>query len=127
MPTGLLTDYINAAMGRSHFETMENGRVFGSIDACRGVWADGAKLEETREELQRALESWLLFGLRHSHDIPVLEGIDLNLGDNPDVMTRGDALLVIPHGDDDLIDSPLLERILQQAGIDPTEWDKFDK
>ena len=127
MPTGLLTDYINAAMGRSHYEIMENGRFFGSIDACRGVWAEGVKLEETRGELQRALESWLLFGLRRGHDFPVLDGIDLNLAENAGVMTRGDALLIIPHDDDDMIDSPLLERILQQAGIEPSEWDKFDK
>ena len=127
MPTGLLTDYINAAMRHAHFEIMENGRFFGSIGGCAGVWAHGAMLEETREELQCALESWLIFCLRHGSEIPPLDGIDLYDGGSHEKMTRGDAVLVIPGEDDDVIDSPLLERILKQAGIDPDEWDKLDK
>ncbi len=61
----MLIDYIRQAMRHAHYERMENGRFFGSIPACRGAWGEGATLEECREELREALESWIIVGLRH--------------------------------------------------------------
>ena len=75
----MLTDYIRRALRLAHYEIMENGRFFGSIPPCPGAWGEGATLEECREELAEALESWLIVGLRHGDQLPVIEGIDLNL------------------------------------------------
>ena len=75
----MLTDYIQAAMREAHYELMENGRFFGSIPKCKGAWADGTTLEETRAELQSVLESWLLLGFKLAHKLPVIAGINLNL------------------------------------------------
>ena len=74
----MLTDYIQAAMRRAKYELMENGRFFGRIPACRGVWAEGKTLEECREELQATMEDWLLLGLQLGHKPPVIDGINLN-------------------------------------------------
>ena len=75
----MLTDYIRCAMRHAHYELMENGRFFGSIPECRGAWGEGATLEECREELAEAFESWILVALRHGDSLPVMDGIDLNV------------------------------------------------
>ena len=74
----MLTDYIQRAMKKAHYELMENGRYFGSIPGCDGVWAQGKTLESCRQALQSTLEDWLLLGLQMSHKLPVIAGINLN-------------------------------------------------
>ena len=74
----MLDEYIRRAMGHAHYELMENGRFFGSIPRCKGLWADGKTLEECRDELQSTLEDWLLLGLQFGHQLPVIDGINLN-------------------------------------------------
>lgn len=74
----MLTDYIQTAMRRAHYELMENGRFFGSIPECEGAWGDGATLEECREELQSGLEDWILIRVRHGLPIPTIAGLDIN-------------------------------------------------
>jgi len=74
----MLTDHIQYAMRHAHYKLMENGRIFGSIPQCRGAWGEGPTLEECREELQGALEAWIVAGLRHGDPLPVIDGIDWN-------------------------------------------------
>jgi predicted RNase H-like HicB family nuclease len=74
----MLTEYIQSAMRHAHYELTENRRFFGTISGCKGLWAEGKTLEECREELQSALEDWLLLGLQLGHSLPVIDGINLN-------------------------------------------------
>jgi predicted RNase H-like HicB family nuclease len=74
----VLTDYLEQAMRKAHYELMENGRYYGSIPVCPGVWAQGKTLEACREELHSTLEDWLLLGLQMGDKLPVVAGIDLN-------------------------------------------------
>ena len=74
----MLTDYIREAMRLAHYELMENARFFATVPPLEGLWAEGATLEESREELQSMLEDWLLLGLQLGHELPVIAGIDLN-------------------------------------------------
>ncbi len=74
----MLTEYIQHAMRLAHYELMENGRFFGTIPGCKGLYAEGKTLEQCREELQSTLEDWLLLGLQLGHNLPVLDGINLN-------------------------------------------------
>lgn len=74
----MLSDYIQSAMREAHYELLENGRFFGKIPPCQGVWADGSTLEECRALLQEVLEDWIIVGLRMGHDLPVVAGVDLN-------------------------------------------------
>ena len=74
----MINPYISAALALAHYEVLENGEGFyGSIPLLEGLWAQGATLEACREELQSALEDWLLFSLQRQLPIPVLDGIDL--------------------------------------------------
>ena len=74
----MLTNYITTAMHHAHFELMENGRFFGSIPPCPGVWAEGATLEACRDELQEVLEDWIVIRLRQGLEIPAVEGVNIN-------------------------------------------------
>lgn len=73
----MLTEYIQVALKKAHYEIMEDGRYWGEIPGLQGVWADGDTLEECRETLREVVEDWLLIGLRHGDEIPVLDGINL--------------------------------------------------
>ena len=74
----MLVEYIQAAMQHCEFEKMEDGRFFGTIPPCQGVWADGDTVEQTREILREVLEDWILVRNRHGMDIPVIDGWDIN-------------------------------------------------
>ena len=74
----MLTEYIRAAMREAHDELMEDGRFFATVPPCEGLWADGATLEGTREQLQGVLEDWVLIKARHSDVFPVIAGVDIN-------------------------------------------------
>ena len=65
-------------MHEAHYEVMETGRFFGDIPSCSGVWGEGATLEECREDLEGALQDWIIVGLRHGLKLPIVAGIDIN-------------------------------------------------
>ncbi|MBI4904816.1 MAG: type II toxin-antitoxin system HicB family antitoxin [Acidobacteria bacterium] len=76
----MINKYITAAMREAHYELLENGEAFyASIPGMAGLWAQGPTLEQCREELNEALEDWLLFSLSRQHPTPVIGGIDLTI------------------------------------------------
>jgi len=82
----MLTDYIQAAMRRAHYELFEDQPdepYVGTIPGLQGVIATGSSLEACREELQSVLEGWIWLGLKLGHTIPVLDDIDLNTTPEP--------------------------------------------
>jgi len=76
----MLTEYIQKVLGHAHYEIIEDdGTYWGEIPAFQGVWGRAETLEKCREELRVALEEWVVFRLRKDLDLPVVEGIDLNI------------------------------------------------
>ena len=76
----MLTLYLDAAMGKAHYEILAGGEgYFGSIPDLQGVWANATTLEGCRAELKEVLEEWVLLGLKKGHLIPAIDGIDLNI------------------------------------------------
>lgn len=77
---GVLSEYLSAAMRRATFEVIEDdGSFYGRIPALEGVWANSAKLEDCRAELEQVLEEWLLLRLSERLPIPEIDGIDLTV------------------------------------------------
>ncbi|MBI2929540.1 MAG: type II toxin-antitoxin system HicB family antitoxin [Verrucomicrobia bacterium] len=74
----MLISYIQAAMRHAEFEQMEDGRWFGTIPVCPGLWADGDTTDQCREELQSALDDWIFVKVRHGDTIPLIDGVDIN-------------------------------------------------
>ncbi len=85
IPGPILGRYIKLALDRARCEWDQGGRLwFAEIPGFQGVWADAASQEECRKVLGEVLTDWLSHKLRDSDDdIPVLDGIDLLAGINP--------------------------------------------
>lgn len=73
----MLISYIQNAMKLARYEILEDKQYYGEIEGFQGVWAQTDNLESCREELQSALEDWLVLGLRMGHKLPVVAGIHL--------------------------------------------------
>ena len=73
----MLIAYIQNAMRLAKYEILKEGQYYGEIPGFQGVWAQADNLEACREELQSALEDWLVLGLRLGHTLPVVAGIHL--------------------------------------------------
>ena len=80
----MLTDYLNAAMAKAHYELLERGEGFyGEIPGFQGVLAQADTLEACRSELASTLEDWLLFRISRQLPIPVVDGLDLAVKESP--------------------------------------------
>lgn len=75
----MLTKYIQAAMHRATYELLSDGTFYGEISGFQGVWANATTLEACREELQSALEDWILVKISDRLPLPIIDGIDLNI------------------------------------------------
>jgi predicted RNase H-like HicB family nuclease len=73
----MLTRHIQAAMKHAQYEMLEDKTFYGSIPRFQGVWANEPTLDACPQELQDALEDWLLFGVSLWQELPVVDGIDL--------------------------------------------------
>ena len=74
----ILSNYISKALSKATYEKLEDESYAGRIPACPGVVAFGRSLRLCEEELQSTLEDWVLVGLKKGHELPIIEGIDLN-------------------------------------------------
>lgn len=75
-----LTDYIKRAMAEAVYEELEEGSWAGTIPACLGVLAFAPDRASCEIELQSTLEDWMLVQFRMGDPLPIVGGIDLNLG-----------------------------------------------
>ena len=76
----MLTDYIRAAMRRAKYEILQDdGTFYGEIPGFEGVYANAKNLEACREELEEALEEWILFRVSRNLKLPVVNGIRLRI------------------------------------------------
>lgn len=79
----MITEYIQAAMHKARYKILEDGSYFGEIPGFQGVWANDDSLEACRQELQSALEGWILLGLRLGHSFPVVNSLRLDVALEP--------------------------------------------
>jgi predicted RNase H-like HicB family nuclease len=74
----ILTEYIDQAMTQAEYDKLEDGTFCGRIPVCKGIVAFGNTLRQCQDELRATLEDWIFVGLKLSHPLPVIAGIDLN-------------------------------------------------
>ena len=76
----MLTDYLRAAMAQARYEILsDDGSFYGEILELEGVWANAKTLEECRQELQEALESWILVSVSRGLSVPPIGGVSLGI------------------------------------------------
>ena len=68
----MLTEYIQAAMGKARYEILDDGTYYGEIPPCRGVWATAKTLEACRQELQEVLEEWIFLKIKDGDPLPTI-------------------------------------------------------
>jgi len=82
--TRMLTEYLNAAMAKAHYELLDGGEGFyGEIPGFQGVLAQADTLEACRDELASTLEDWLLLRISRQLPVPVVDGLDLSVKESP--------------------------------------------
>ncbi len=89
----MLTQYIQRAMHRATYTMYDDGTFYGEIPELQGVWGSGATLEACREDLQGALETRIVVGLRRDHPFPALDGEDLSI--KPEVVEELDDVAAV--------------------------------
>ena len=76
----MIREYLDAAIAKAEYEILcDDGSFYGRIPGFQGVWANNDTLEECRTELEEVLEVWLLFSISRNLDVPVVDGIDINV------------------------------------------------
>ena len=75
----MLTKYLETAVKKADYRRIEDGTWFAEIPGFQGVWANAKTIEDCRHELIEVLEEWILLKTRDHEDIPVIEGIDINV------------------------------------------------
>lgn len=74
----MLTAYIEAAMRHARYERLaDDGSCYGEIPELRGVWSNGPTLDIAERELREVPEDWIMIGIAHHAEIPVIDGIAL--------------------------------------------------
>lgn len=76
----MLTEYIEHALRKAKYKKLEDGTYCGTIRACPGAIAFAKSLRECKREMRSVLEDWLLVKLRHGDPLPIIDGINLNVG-----------------------------------------------
>ena len=67
----MIENFMNYYLGKAKYEMIDNHKKFyAEIKDLRGVWASGKPLEECRNNLQSALEGWLILRLKKNLPIP---------------------------------------------------------
>jgi predicted RNase H-like HicB family nuclease len=78
----VLTKYIRAAMGKARYEILPDDQTFyGEVIGFNGVYANAEALEDCRDELEEVLEGWILLRVSLHFPLPVVDGIELPIGE----------------------------------------------
>ena len=76
----MIREYIAAAMKRGRYEILpDDGTYYGEIRGFKGVYANGPHLGECRDLLEEVLEEWLLLAIFRGHQVPIVNGLDLEI------------------------------------------------
>ena len=76
----MIRQYIAAAMATAEYEILsDDGSFYGEIPGFQGVYSNADTLEECRAELEDVLDEWLLFSISRNLDVPVVDGLDINI------------------------------------------------
>ena len=75
----ILDEYKDKAMELAHYKKSPDGRIYGEISSCRGVWAIASNRKKCEKELREVLSEWIELKLKDKdRDIPVVSNIDIN-------------------------------------------------
>lgn len=76
----LIKSYIQVAMRHARYEIVrENGTYYGEIRECPGVHAAAASLKMCKNQLEEALEEWILVNVDKNMTLPPIDNIEIRI------------------------------------------------
>jgi predicted RNase H-like HicB family nuclease len=76
----VIVEYLMSAMRLAHYAILEGDEgYYGEIPGFQGVYANDATLEGCRNELQSALEDWILLRVSRNLPLPTVDGLTLKI------------------------------------------------
>jgi predicted RNase H-like HicB family nuclease len=79
----MFSEYIQAALKRATYETLENGTLMAIVEDLPGVIATGKTFEDCRQDLIEVIEEWIAIRLQRGLDIPPLDGHTIGISEEP--------------------------------------------
>jgi len=79
----MFSEYIEAALRRAKYETLENGTYMATVDGLQGVIATGETIEACRVDLIEVIEEWITIRLQRGLGIPALDGFMISVSQEP--------------------------------------------
>ena len=70
----MFEDYIQVALERAQYDTLEDSSYVAIIPGLRGVIATGKTLEECRKDIIEVIEERIVARLQWGHTIPTIGG-----------------------------------------------------
>ena len=78
-----ISDYVQAALKRAHYEVDENDVVVAHVPNASGFFSQGESFEEARDNLRDAIEGNVILALQLGLPIPPIEDIVIEVQDAP--------------------------------------------
>ena len=75
----MLFEYIQKALEKALYKSLDDGTWFAEIPGFEGVWANANTVEGCRNDLKEVLEEWLVLKIRDRDPIPQIEGIEIKI------------------------------------------------
>lgn len=79
----MFAEYIQAALRRAKYETLEDDTYMATVNGLRGVIAIGESIEECREDLIGVIEGWIALRLKMGDMIPAIDGVTIDVTTEP--------------------------------------------
>ena len=77
----MLIRYVQAALKYAEYKKLDNGTWFAEIPGFDGVWANASTVEACRSELEEVLGEWLILKIRDKDPLPVVNGLEITVGE----------------------------------------------
>jgi predicted RNase H-like HicB family nuclease len=79
----MFAEYIQAALRRAKYETLEDGTYMATVEGLRGVIATGDTVEECRQDLVEVIEGWIALRLKMGDTVPAMDGVTIDVSTEP--------------------------------------------
>ena len=66
----MFSEYIQAALERAEYDTLEDGSYVATVPGLQGVIAVGDTFEECRKDLIEVIEEWIVARIQWGYPIP---------------------------------------------------------
>ena len=79
----MFSEYIQAALERAEYDTLEDGSYVATVAGLQGVIAVGDSFEECRKDLIEVIEEWIVARIQWGYPIPPIAGHTIESSKEP--------------------------------------------